>query len=120
LSPEYSKFRPRDARFFHQQSRPWLEAQVARNRGRPTVIVTHHAPSPQSLKPQQRNRPINPAYASNLEGFVAASGVALWIHGHIHHCSDYRIGQTRVLANTRGYHPDQPVLEFNPGLVVEI
>jgi hypothetical protein len=29
----------------------------------------------------------------------------LWLHGHVHHSCDYRIGATRVLANPRGYAP---------------
>ena len=33
--------------------------------------------------------PLNPAFASNLEPFVAASNASLWIHGHIHQHSDY-------------------------------
>lgn len=30
----------------------------------------------------------------------------LWIHGHVHAKQDYRVGDTRVIANPRGY-PDR-------------
>jgi Icc-related predicted phosphoesterase len=114
-----SKFHPRDSRKMHLESVSWLAEQVRLNAGKKTVIVTHHAPSLRSIKPKNQNRPLNPAYASNLETLVESSGAILWVHGHIHHCSDYVIGATRVIANTRGY-PEEEVSGFNPALVVEI
>lgn len=59
------------------------------------------------------------AYASNLDDMVAGSGAALWVHGHTHHCVDYRLGGTRVVSYQRGY-PNEPVGGFKPGLVVEL
>lgn len=41
------------------------------------------------------------------------------IHGHIHTCSDYDAGGTRVLVNPRGY-PDRAVPGFDPARVVEV
>ncbi len=46
-------------------------------------------------------------------------GVLLWVHGHTHHCVDYRIGGTRILSNQRGY-PDQPAGGFRPDLVLDV
>ena len=119
VTPSYRRFRPVDARRFHAQSVEWLEQQTAQARGRKIVVVTHHAPSPQSIPQRFRNDPLNPAFASNLESFVVASNAALWIHGHIHQHSDYVIGSTRVMANPRGY-PNELQIGFNSSLVVEI
>ncbi len=47
------------------------------------------------------------------------SGVKLWVHGHIHKQSDYKIKDTRIICNPRGY-PDEPNPHFDPSLVVEI
>lgn len=52
-------------------------------------------------------------------GMFSESGARLWIHGHIHAQSDYLIGETRVIANPRGY-PREDVGDFQPDLVVEV
>jgi Calcineurin-like phosphoesterase len=119
VTPSYRRFRPSDARRFHAQSLDSLIQQVEKARGRKAVVITHHAPSPQSIPPRFRNDPLNPAFASNLEPFIAESGTRLWIHGHIHHRSDYTIGASRVVANPRGY-PTEPHTGFDPSLVVEV
>jgi len=112
-------FRPADARRLHAQSLEWLIEQTNNAAGKRVVVVTHHAPSPQSLPLRFRNSPLNPAFASNLEAFVRGSGVRTWIHGHIHEPANYRIGSTRVIANPRGY-VTEPVPGFDAGLVIEI
>jgi Icc-related predicted phosphoesterase len=83
------------------------------------AIVTHHAPSSQSLPAQFLNDPLSPAYASNLEPFIEKCGAACWIHGHIHQRADFTIGNTRVLANPRGY-PTELRHGFDSALVIEI
>ena len=72
MTPTYRRFRPADARRIHTQSLSWLDQQLEKARGRKVVVVTHHAPSPQSIPQRFRNDPLNPAFASNLEPFVAA------------------------------------------------
>lgn len=119
LLPNYRRFLPKDARAFHAQSLQWLGNQMDGVRGKKIVVVTHHAPSPRSIPTRFERDPLNAAFASNLDHFVAGYGAALWIHGHIHHHSDYTIGSTRVIANPRGY-PSEPNIGFDPTLVVEI
>jgi Icc-related predicted phosphoesterase len=119
VTPSYRRFRPADARWFHMQSMDWLTRQIRDANGRKVVVVTHHAPSPQSISPPFQSDPLNPAFASNLEPFIAASGAALWIHGHIHCHSDYAVGSTRVLANPRGY-PREAGTGFDPSLTAEV
>jgi len=119
VTPSYRRFRPRDARRVHLYSLEWLAQQIEKARGRKIVVVTHHAPSAQSIPPRFRNDPLNPAFASNLESFVSGSGAALWVHGHIHHRADFTLGGTRVVCNPRGY-PTEPHTGFDPGLVIEI
>jgi Icc-related predicted phosphoesterase len=119
VSPAYRRFRPSDARLFHKQSLEWLAQQTIACLGKRSIIVTHHAPSPQSVPPRFRSDPLNPAFASDLEKFLTECGAALWIHGHIHDHSDYQLGETRVIANPRGY-PSEPYTGFDPNLVVEI
>ncbi|MGE7368251.1 metallophosphoesterase [Neorhizobium sp. NPDC001467] len=86
----------------------------------PRVVVTHHLPSRLSLPERQRERPISAAYASDLEETILAAKPDLWIHGHVHVACDYRIGETRVLANPRGYPGERTHTLFDAGLVVEV
>jgi Icc-related predicted phosphoesterase len=84
------------------------------------VIVSHHAPSFQSVSPIYDTDKLNGAYASNLEELILDKQpkLKLWIHGHMHHTTDYYIGDTRILANPRGYGDENKF--FNPNLLVEI
>jgi hypothetical protein len=58
------------------------------------------------------------AFVARRERLVEASGATLWVHGHVHASFDYRIGDTRVLANPQGHGDENPA--FRPGLVVEV
>ena len=83
------------------------------------MVITHHAPSIGSVPRDFHRNPVSAAYASNLDELVEQSGAALWVHGHLHSQSDYRIGNTRVVCNPRGY-PDERNPAFVPDLVIEI
>ncbi len=69
------------------------------------VVVTHHAPSFKSIHPSYvHDELLNGAYSSDLEQFITdRPDIIAWFHGHIHHPQDYIIGETKILANPRGY-----------------
>jgi predicted phosphodiesterase len=117
--PNYRRLRPSDTRQLHAQSRKYLEDELLKLKGRKVVVVTHHAPSPDAIPPTFNGDAFNPAFASDMRRFITETGAKLWIHGHIHSPADYRIGDTRVLANPRGY-PTESRQGFNPGLVLEV
>jgi predicted phosphodiesterase len=117
--PRYSRLRPSDTRRLHMQSRQRLEDQVFSLKGRKVVVVTHHAPSRESIPPAFDGDACNPAFASDMSRFIVESEARLWVHGHIHCCCDYAVGKTRVIANPRGY-PTEPRTGFDPGLIVEV
>ena len=104
---------------WHEASRRWLEQELTVRDPRTTIIVTHHAPSVQSLPERLRGQLLTAAFASNLDELIERSGIPLWIHGHTHHSTHYTIGQTHILANQRGY-PKQLDPGFNPELFVEL
>ena len=118
VSPAFRRLHPADTARWHAEAVRWLRRELAEDAG-PTVVVTHHAPSLQSLASVFAEDPLNAAFASSLEGLVAESQAALWVHGHTHSCADYRIGNTRVISNQRGY-PHEPAAGFDPVLVLEI
>jgi predicted phosphodiesterase len=94
-------FSARDARRIHFESRAWLEEQLARPYSGKTVVITHHAPHPNSLHPRYSGSLLNAAFASDLTSIISKADI--WIHGHVHDSVDYQVGTTHVIANPRGY-----------------
>ncbi len=119
VSPQYRKLRSIDTATIHLHSRSWLAKHVRQASNRKVVIVTHHAPSEESIPLWHRDDILSAAYASALDSFVASSGAALWVHGHVHVQQDYMIGSTRVVCNPKGY-PDEAHAAFMPDYVLEI
>lgn len=117
--PGFRRLRARDLEAVHWRDRRWLQRSFQRHGGKPLVVVTHHPPAAASVPPGLVDHPVMPALASRLESLVHSSGARLWIHGHIHTAVDYRLGDTRVLSNPRGY-PDEGVARFRPDLVVTV
>lgn len=119
--PGTKLFRPEEARSLHVGSRRFLEEALRPATDGPPrahVVVTHHAPSAGSVAPRFVGNPLNAAFASGLDDLIGAGQPSLWVHGHTHTSFDYRLGETRVLCNPRGYPGENP--DFHPGLVVEI
>ncbi len=121
VSPQYRKLRSLDTAIIHRQSVDWLSQQIQnlRENQKKFVVITHHAPSKQSIAEKDKENILSAAYASHLDDFVETSNAVIWIHGHIHHTQDYVIGKTRILANPKGY-PDEPNANFKPDFIVEI
>jgi|AraplaMF_Col_mMF_1032025.scaffolds.fasta_scaffold00054_100 predicted phosphodiesterase len=111
---------PSDCLRLHIESRAFIESELAQPFDGVTIVMTHHAPSPRSVPETWWGDPINAAYASELEALIEQTRPDLWVHGHIHSSSDYRIGSTRVVCNPRGYFPSQLNPDFDPALVIEI
>ncbi|RPI74823.1 MAG: phosphoesterase [Desulfobacteraceae bacterium] len=117
--PKFRKLQSIDTMNFFSRSLVWLTAELANHRQDKVIVVTHHAPSAQSIPEIHKQDMISAAYASNLESFIRSNNIALWVHGHMHVNRDYRIRNTRVLCNAKGY-PDEKNSDFNPGFVVEV
>jgi len=115
----YRKLNPRDTRAIHLLSMAKLETFLTENDPAKTIVVTHHAPSIQSVPEAKRTNPVTCACASDLTGFIGKFQPRLWVHGHLHRNSDYRIGRTRVVANPQGY-PDDPNPDFKPAWVIDL
>ena len=115
-------FQPADAaRLFARQAH-WLARTLARPFDGPTVVITHHAPSKRSIHPRFDGALLNACFVSDAEYLLDAGRVDLWIHGHTHDSFDYRVGETRVVCNPRGYTRDGVCenADFNPDFMVEL
>lgn len=114
----WRRFRPQEASLLHHQSTTFFVETLATPFDGPTVVVTHHAPHWESVHPRFHNDPVTGAFVSDLSVLIETYQPNFWVHGHVHHSSDYRVGVTRVLANPHGYGPENP--DFNGQLVVDI
>lgn len=69
-----------------------------------TIVITHLAPSKESLPIDMRHRQETCfIYSPQAESIIESAQPHLWIHGHTHNSSDYTIGKTRILCNPYGY-----------------
>lgn len=116
---KYRRLRPRDLVPVHKETLSWLGQQLEALKGKKVVVITHHGISRQSVPDHFMGGPGQPAYTSELTEFILGHPCRLWIHGHTHWAFDYKIGETRVLANPRGY-PHETTHGFNPKLIVEV
>jgi len=89
------------AQALFERNKLWLQLELARPFVGKTVVLTHHAPSMESIAPQYKDNEWNPCFVSDLESLM--DGVDLWVHGHTHSNLNYDLNGTRVACNPRGY-----------------
>ncbi|WP_121488407.1 metallophosphoesterase [Chryseobacterium sp. 7] len=101
--PSYSKMKTIDTFKIHQLSKQWLIESLEDSKGLKNIVVTHHAPSIQSVPEHYKEDPLTAAYASDLEDLISEYQPLYWIHGHIHTPCRYKIGETEIICNPHGY-----------------
>ena len=105
----YHKLTPQRTMEEHIRTKQYFEMVLKNNQEReqplPVVMVTHHAPSKLSIKPQyEGDQLMNGGYSSDLSEFMLDHPeVKVWTHGHTHDEFKYQVGETTVLCNPRGY-----------------
>lgn len=108
----------------HLLSRKYLFNTVKRFRrvdpNAKIVVISHHAPSVESISENFRSGPLFGLYHSNLHHEISKTKPNLWVHGHTHTSSDYQLEDTRVVCNPRGYSGYEINQRFNDSLIVEI
>lgn len=76
------------------------------------LVVTHQAPSAQSIALKFLGSPINGFFFSNEEGTILRKYPKTWIHGHTHTSFSYKLGGTQILCNPFGYARREENPEF--------
>ena len=104
----------------HARERAFIEDALLAAAPDPAVVVTHHAPTPRSIHPRWRTSALNGAFASDFERVIERHQPALWVHGHVHDAVDAVLGDTRVLANPRGYPGEGRNNGFRAQLTLDI
>lgn len=125
------KLKPGDVLNRHTQSATHLFGfgnelgEIAKQKvaGNKVFVVTHHAPSYESIAPWFRTSidyMINGSYASEYDYQIMDAQPNIWAHGHTHTNFDYMIEGTRVLCNPRGYAEEELNPGFNPNLLIDL
>jgi hypothetical protein len=100
-----AKFSPEDSVKDHKAMLEFIKTTIKDKSTMPVVVVGHHAPSKQSVKPRYEGDVlVNGAYSSDLTDFILNHPqIKVWTHGHTHDRFDYMVGSTRIVCNPRGY-----------------
>jgi predicted phosphodiesterase len=96
----------------------WLRSALAQPFDGPTVAITHFAPSLHSADPRYGLVPGTAGFCNALDDLLPYA--QLWLHGHLHAPSDYRVGDCRVVANPLGYARKDEQVGFRANLLIEI
>lgn len=96
----------------------WLRDALAVPHAGRTVVVTHFAPSLESHDPRYGIAPGTAGFCNVMDDLVPAAD--LWLHGHLHCPSDYRLGGCRVLANPLGYAEQGEQACYRPTCVIDL
>jgi Icc-related predicted phosphoesterase len=121
--PSYRKVRPDDLLQIFQETKNFIFENATRDDPeQKLVVVTHMAPSEQSVDTmyrEARHFDTNYFYFSDLEREIEANGqIDLYFHGHMHSSKRYKIGDTEVILNPRGYNDENPL--FDERLRIEL
>ncbi|VVQ15680.1 hypothetical protein PS914_05764 [Pseudomonas fluorescens] len=100
---QYHRIRPIDLQQKSHFAKQWLLSQLSTKYQGKTVVVTHHAPSPEcapSIKYEMGH--LAAAYVNDWKEF-AELDIDLWVHGHTHVGYHKSINGIPHVSNPRGY-----------------
>lgn len=107
---------PEDTYQIHQKTLAYFEEHMQEG----DVVITHHSPSLRSIPAEYLTDRVNGAYHSDLEDLILRKKPRLWFHGHTHTAVTYRLGDTQVICNPRGYGNQFRKNGYKPEMVIEI
>lgn len=121
----------RNIRDFHYIRRfePWVyernerfEENLTEKLTSNDIIVTHHLPSERSVDSIFKGSSLNRFFLHDIEWLIQERKPKMAIHGHGHIPMDYKIGNTRVISNPKGYLGECYLnrKQFNPNLRIEV
>jgi len=118
----YHKLTPQHTLEEFRKTRDYFKMILEMTRDKPVVVITHMAPSFNSVNEKYLSAGVaNAGYASDLSEFILDhENIRVWVHGHMHDPVDYKIGNTRVISNPRGYTPWEDGNGFEAGLYFEV
>jgi Icc-related predicted phosphoesterase len=114
----YRKFSPYDSFLLHKKALASIDELSANQEN--VFVMSHHAPSSLSVHKKYVNEfHMNGGFHSDLlELILDRPQIKYWTHGHMHDCFDYKLGNTRVVCNPKGYYNENK--NFNEFNILEI
>jgi predicted phosphodiesterase len=111
-------FSTRHAWCVHSDSVNWLTRKLYdESFDGKTVVVTHHGPSKHCEHKLFGHSDFSGAFYSDLPNLVEKTD--MWVCGHSHSNLDRMIGNTRLIANQKGY-PNENVSDFDEKLIISL
>ncbi|MNI53402.1 hypothetical protein D3C73_1082290 [compost metagenome] len=115
----YRKLRVSDTMAAHFRDRQYIIEQTNKFKAADpdciVIVMTHHAPSFESIPERYKSDVLSYAYASAFNFYAFTHGQPdIWLHGHLHDTVDYWINETHVISNPFGYPGHHPNDEYNP------
>jgi Icc-related predicted phosphoesterase len=104
----------------HKESRAYIDQELSKPHAARTIVISHHAPLPDSMDTRFYGQVTNACFASDLSSLITRRRPSIWIHGHIHRARDYMFGSTRILCNPRGNAAERESNGFRPGFVIDL
>lgn len=109
-----------DTREIHEQAVQFLTDILSTDYAGKTVVITHHAPVPECVRPRWVGSPINEMFHAYLGDLIVEYSPDLWLHGHMHDSVDIVVGDTRIVCNPRGYVGHDRNAQFENPKILEI
>jgi Icc-related predicted phosphoesterase len=109
-----------DLNIEHALDKSFFEHALQATLEYPTIAVSHHPPTQQSLDPRYKNHRnsqlLNYAYSNNMDYWAYERQFDAWLHGHVHVSNAIDYGNGVLRCNPRGYAPDKlnPTFNENP------
>jgi hypothetical protein len=115
IGSNYRKLRPEDTLEFHKKSKQFLLDTLPMFVNQKVWVLTHHAPSYQSIHPKYKMETTNGSYASDLDDLILSHPqIKYFSHGHTHTSFRYHIGECEIICNPRGYWNSCNTSGLNP------
>lgn len=93
---------PNDYVNFFNESVNFIEKELSERNSNEKIVITHWPPSEKSLHQKYKNNPYNPYFInSGLDKLFVKP--KYWLHGHTHDAFNYKILNTKIVCNPRGY-----------------
>lgn len=104
----------------NQKDMDYIKVITTQNRDKKIIVITHHAPTEQSIHDRFKNAgDTNYYFVNTYHNFIEDNdNIKYWVHGHIHNKMIYDINKTKVIANPRGYPRENN--EFDEECIFEL
>ena len=100
--------------FEAQASRAFFERELRQG----DIVVTHMLPSYECVAERWKDSDTNRFFVHDMTDLILARRPTLWMFGHTHDPTDTKVGETRCVANPKGYPYEKN--PFNPNLIIEM